>query len=78
LTIYSLRYVDIKENGAILLGRNYTVDGFYRRPIHVITHAHADHLGGLDESIKYVEAVIATPATIELILELGYVLNTSI
>ncbi len=72
-----LGYVDIRGNGAILIGENFTIDGFYRRPIHVITHAHADHLGGLNESVKYVESIIATPATVELILELGYVLNSN-
>ena len=38
--------IDIKPSGAILVGRHITIDGFERRPIHIITHAHADHLGG--------------------------------
>ncbi len=72
-----LKYVRIENNGAILIGENFTIDGFYRRPVHVITHAHADHVGGVNESVKYVERIIATPATLELILELGYVLRSN-
>ncbi len=69
--------VSIKSSGAILIGKDLTIDGFERRRIHVVTHAHADHLGGLNESVKYVEKIIATPATIDLILELGYILHSN-
>jgi len=62
--------VDIKPNGAILLGRNFTIDGFWKRPVRVITHAHVDHLKGLSDSIQYSSMIIATPATIELISEI--------
>lgn len=69
--------IDIKPSGAILVGRHITIDGFERRPIHVITHAHADHLGGINESVKYVDRIIMTPATMDLILEFGYILSTN-
>ncbi len=72
-----LKIIAIKPSGAVLIGKHFTIDGFERRNIHVITHAHADHLGGLNQSVKYVEKIIATPATIDLILELGYVLNSN-
>ncbi|WFO75283.1 MBL fold metallo-hydrolase [Desulfurococcaceae archaeon MEX13E-LK6-19] len=62
--------VDITKRGAILLGKNFAVDGPEKRPVRVITHAHSDHLIGLEESLQYSSMVIATPATIELILEL--------
>lgn len=67
-----LSKVDIRETGAVLLGDNFTVDGFWKRPYHVITHAHSDHLVGLNESVYYSKQIIATPATLEFIQVLGY------
>lgn len=68
-----LKYVDVLYTGAILLGRIYEVDGFGKRLVRVITHAHYDHIVGLNESIVHSSAIIATQATIDLLLELGYV-----
>jgi len=69
-----LGYVDIDAvTKAIMLGRSITVDGFARRPIRVLTHAHSDHLVGLKDSIIYSNHIIATPATLELVVELEYV-----
>lgn len=68
-----LKYVNILRNGAILLGRYFTVDGFSNRPIRVITHAHSDHLCGLEESIKHSSRVIASSITLDLVEALGYV-----
>ncbi len=56
----------VTKNGAILLGDNVACDAFDKRPIRVVTHAHADHLYGLRKSIKHCEKVIMTHATRDL------------
>ncbi|MBB5253234.1 MBL fold metallo-hydrolase [Sulfurisphaera ohwakuensis] len=63
---------DILDNGAILLGNNFTIDGHYRRLFRVITHFHSDHLLELDKSIKECSSVIATPITLDAASVLGY------
>lgn len=68
-----LKYVNITQNGAILLGKNFVVDGFSERPVRVITHAHSDHLLGLEESIIYSNWIVASPITLDLVEALGYV-----
>lgn len=69
-----LKYVDIlADTSAILIGENFAVDGFAEKPVRVITHAHYDHILGLRNSILYSRQIIATPATHDLILTLGYV-----
>ncbi|MCD6412023.1 MAG: hypothetical protein J7L20_06350 [Thermoplasmata archaeon] len=56
----------ISRNGAILLGRNVACDAFAERKVRIVTHAHSDHMLGLEESLRY-SNVYATPATAELI-----------
>lgn len=57
----------VTKTGAILLGDNVACDAFEAsRPIRIVTHAHADHLGGLRKSIKCCEKVLMTPATRDL------------
>jgi len=56
----------ISENGAVLLGKNVACDAFAERKVRVVTHAHSDHLLGLEKSLRYGK-VYATPATAELI-----------
>lgn len=68
-----LKYVGISENGAITIGEHFTIDGYAMRPIRVITHAHSDHLVGLDESISYSRKIIGTNITLDLVEALGYV-----
>ncbi len=68
-----LKFVEVKPSGAILLGKFFEVDGYAGKPIRLITHAHADHLYGLRESLKHAEYVVATPVTLDLIEALGYV-----
>ena len=59
--------VCITKTGAVRLGDSVACDAFdAERPLRVITHAHADHLGGLRKSIKCCEKVLMTPATREL------------
>ncbi len=66
--------IDIKWNGAILMGKSFTVDGHWSRPVRVVTHAHLDHVIGLRDSLKSSGAIVFTPATYELIMEI-YELN---
>jgi len=68
-----LEIVDIRENGAVLLGSSISADGHADRPIRVITHAHVDHLWGLEESIKHAKRIVGTSITLELIEVLNYV-----
>jgi putative mRNA 3-end processing factor len=57
----------VTKTGAVLLGDNVACDAFdANRPLRIVTHAHADHLGGLRKSIKCCEKVIMTPATRDL------------
>ncbi|MEM1635163.1 MAG: MBL fold metallo-hydrolase [Thermosphaera sp.] len=68
-----LKMVDILDNGAILLGKNISVDGHGGKRIRVVTHAHSDHLNQLVESVRESEVILATPITLEMIQLLGYV-----
>lgn len=68
-----LKHVSVLYNGAIVIGKNFTIDGFSERPIRVITHAHSDHLNGIEESIRFSKYIIATPITLDLIEALSYI-----
>ncbi len=70
------KLVDVKENGAVLLGKNFTIDGHWNRLIRVITHAHSDHMRGLRDSIDQCSVIIATPPTLELMYELSNLRST--
>jgi len=57
----------VTKNGAVLLGDNVACDAFDNsRPLRIVTHAHADHLGGLRKSLKCCEKVLMTKATRDL------------
>ena len=57
----------VTKSGAVLLGDNVACDAFDdSRPLRVVTHAHADHLGGLRSSLRYCEKVLMTKATRDL------------
>jgi putative mRNA 3-end processing factor len=59
---------DVTRSGAILLGRHVACDAHEKtRPLRIVTHAHADHLNGLSQSLKSCNSVLMTPATKELI-----------
>lgn len=63
----------ISDNGAILLGSNFTVDSHCDgRPVRVVTHAHSDHTKGLRSSVRRSLFVIATPITFRFLEVLGY------
>lgn len=58
----------ISSAGAVLLGKHVACDAFDpSRPVRVVTHAHADHMIGLRQSLKSCEEVLMTLATKELI-----------
>jgi putative mRNA 3-end processing factor len=51
-----------------LLGNSVACDGYAEnRPLRVVTHAHADHTGGLRWSLRECEKVLMTKATRDLI-----------
>ncbi|HUK85127.1 MAG TPA: MBL fold metallo-hydrolase [Candidatus Acidoferrum sp.] len=55
------------KNGAVLLGDNVACDAFdAAMPLRIVTHAHADHLGGLRKSLRQCEKVLMTKATRDL------------
>jgi putative mRNA 3-end processing factor len=57
----------VTKTGAVLLGDSVACDAFdASRPLRIVTHAHADHLGGLRKSLKCCEKVLMTPATRDL------------
>ena len=58
----------ITSRGAILLGKYVACDAFDEtKPLRVVTHAHADHLMGLQQSLRTCEKVFMTKATRDLI-----------
>ncbi len=58
----------VTHRGAILLGKHVACDGYEEnRPIRVVTHAHADHTGGLRWSMRECQKVLMTEATRDLI-----------
>jgi putative mRNA 3-end processing factor len=63
-----LAKASVTSNGAVLLGEHVACDSHdATRSVRVITHAHYDHLMGLNQSLRKCEAVVMTPATRELL-----------
>jgi len=58
----------ITNKGAVLLGKYVACDAFDgSKPLRIVTHAHADHMIGLQQSLKTCEKVLMTKATKDLI-----------
>ena len=58
----------VTQKGAILLGKHLTCDAHDEtRPLRIVSHAHADHMMGLDQSLRKCEKILMTPATKDLI-----------
>lgn len=57
----------IDRNGAILLAENFVCDSHADRPFRIVTHAHSDHMLGLEKSLDRCDFVVATSATKDLI-----------
>lgn len=60
--------VDVTRSGAVILGSQTACDGHEEGiPLRVVTHAHYDHLLGLERSLKECTSVVMTEATKELL-----------
>ena len=58
----------VTDRGAVLLGKSVACDAFEpTKPLRVVTHAHADHMAGLKQSLKTCEKVLMTKATKDMI-----------
>lgn len=58
----------VTQKGAVLLGKHLTCDAHDEtRPLRIVSHAHADHLVGLDQSLRKCKKTLMTPATKDLI-----------
>jgi putative mRNA 3-end processing factor len=58
----------VTPRGAIQLGESVACDSFdENRPLRVVTHAHADHMIGLQQSLRKCQKVLMTTATKDLI-----------
>ncbi len=61
----------ITRKGAVLLGKHVACDSHdEHRPLRVVTHAHYDHLTGLEQSLRKCQAVVMTPPTRDLLAAL--------
>lgn len=58
----------VTQRGAVLLGKSVSCDAYHEnRPLRIVTHAHADHMGGLRWSLRECQKVLMTKATRDLI-----------
>jgi len=58
----------ITDRGAVLLGKRVACDAYDEtKPLRIVTHAHADHTIGLQQSLTKCEKVLMTKATRDLI-----------
>ncbi|MCW4005509.1 MAG: MBL fold metallo-hydrolase [Candidatus Bathyarchaeota archaeon] len=58
----------VTNRGAVLLGKSVACDAYdANMPLRIVTHAHADHTGGLRWSLRSCQKVLMTPATRDLI-----------
>ncbi len=58
----------ITQRGAVQLGKHVACDAFDEtKPLRVVTHAHADHMIGLNQSLKSCNKVLMTEATKDLV-----------
>lgn len=65
----------VTDKGAVLLGKNLACDAFEpNKPLRVVTHAHADHMIGLRQSLRAGQKILMTKATKDMI----DVMNTSL
>jgi putative mRNA 3-end processing factor len=74
-----IEIASVTPRGAVLLGNSVACDAYAEnRPLRVVTHAHADHTGGLRWSLRECQKVLMTEATRDLIEVLEAPLGTRI
>ena len=58
----------VTQHGAVQLGKYVACDAFDEtRPLRIVSHAHADHTVGLQQSLRTCEKILMTPATRDLV-----------
>jgi putative mRNA 3-end processing factor len=58
----------ITPKGAVVLGKSVACDAYDEtKPLRIVTHAHADHMIGLQQSLRTCQKVLMTKATKDLI-----------
>ena len=58
----------VTQHGAVQLGKYVACDAFDEtRPLRIVSHAHADHMVGLQQSLRNCEKILMTPATRDLV-----------
>jgi putative mRNA 3-end processing factor len=66
--VYVTGKATVTQRGAVLLGNSVACDAYHEnRPLRIVTHAHADHTGGLRWSLRECEKVLMTEPTRDLI-----------
>jgi len=63
-----LKTIDIKKNGAILIDKNISCDGFdISRNVGIVSHFHGDHIQEFENCIATYKKVYSTPETKEVL-----------
>lgn len=64
-----LSKLNITDNGAILIGKNISCDGYdINRSIGIVSHFHGDHIQEFEKSIGTYEKIYVTPETKEILI----------
>jgi putative mRNA 3-end processing factor len=64
-----LSKINIKNNGAILIGNNISCDGYdVNRSIGIVSHFHGDHIKEFENSITTYKSIYVTPETKEVLI----------
>ncbi|MCS7107825.1 MAG: MBL fold metallo-hydrolase [Sulfolobales archaeon] len=64
--------ITINDRGAVLIDKALTIDGHSTNPLRVVTHIHSDHVRDLSKSVNHCRGVVATPLTLDWLIELGH------
>ncbi|MDY6834487.1 MAG: MBL fold metallo-hydrolase [Chloroflexota bacterium] len=57
----------VTDDGAVLLGDSFVCDAHAKRPVRIVTHAHWDHLMGIQDSLDICDIVLMSPVTKDII-----------